>query len=268
MIHHSQLVRYVLAATIALMAVPATLGRAETGPTAWGETGGQSVYYWQEGQWFTLPLAYMTQTVPNEEFEEAIVERDKFEEFLLKWQQNTGYAADGSYDPRLIKEGSYSGKLNLGFYVDSLNPYSRSYFYFPDMSPDGMATASIVIVWAGGSAPPAPEEYRQVFDRYYAELGPPKPLRSGHLAKIMSTPLPYEKRDRGYYIYEGFEDYEVRLSCSVEVAQPSCQGRARDLRNDAYIHVRFPEDVIWTDQSWISVAGPAFDFINSWRITD
>lgn len=227
------------------------------------ENANKTAYYWQEGQWFELPLAYINDPILDDNFMEALLDKDRMSVFLSERKGLTGYAENGSYDPGLVSNGKRSGKLNFGFYVGSLRPHSESYLYHPDMSPYGDDTAAIVVLWPGGNS--APEDYAGLYDAYQDEMGPPPPLGTGRFAQIYGGPRPYEESDPSYFIYEQSMTYEVRLHCETKVLQPACHGEMRDVATGTYIRAQFPERIMRSDKSWLNVADPAFKFINSWR---
>lgn len=132
------------------------------------------------------------------------------------------------------------------------------------MSPDGADTASAVVLWPGSNLHSTPEQYSMLFDAYQKEVGAPPPLKQGHFSQIYGGANSDDNKCPGYFIYEKASTYEVRFNCITLALQLSCHGEMRVLTTGVYIRSQFPERIIRSDKGWMSVADPAFKFINLW----
>lgn len=229
-----------------------------------------NAYIWQQGQWFSIPIPYLNVSFESNQEIARITDRAATKEYLAKNSEKTGYTGNGDYDASLIK-GDFHAETSFSFVIGSLDPHETSPLYDPNITntpddPEDENVAVVKIAWPGNGVSLPPEGVIRVYKTYEEKLGPAKALRQGHLSRIFGSPIPYYPHRKRYYLYEAHLSYEVTLSCAVEVAQPTCHGEARDKASGTYIRIQFPERIIWSDESWLTVVEPAFSLIDSWRI--
>ncbi|MEO1680232.1 MAG: hypothetical protein AAFU80_18975 [Pseudomonadota bacterium] len=244
-----------------------------------------TAYHWQQGVWFAFPAGYRN-PYPGEAATEIITDRERMEEALKHAPERTGFAQDGRYDRSLV--GGTEAVGAFAFRLDSLSPVGRNLRFDADMTgdPDDPGDEDVVkfhVVWAGGSAPPAPPDVTRLFDRYLSGRGAPPDLYEGHLTTLSPNGLPPagyqplrpERLDRDYRIYERDQSLTATLRCEVidgtvgrRQIQPVCDGEVRDSESGRILYFLFPEHLIWMERSWVAPVAAALSLLDGWHLAE